>query len=186
MIATSVAPHLYWVTSRAAGIAALLLASMAVSIGVMMAGRLLRRGPDMRIVHEALSLATMAAIAIHAGSLLGDSFLKPSLADVTVPFVSSYRQPWMTIGIIGGWMTIVLGLSYYLRTRIGTERWKRIHRFTLLAWVLGAAHSLGEGTDAGQMWFLVCAGIVALPAAALVLVRFAGSLRVAPSRPAIG
>jgi sulfoxide reductase heme-binding subunit YedZ len=64
------AEHLFWITSRAAGILALLLATAGVSVGLLMGGRLIgRRGPDLRVAHEALSLATMAAIVVHAGAL---------------------------------------------------------------------------------------------------------------------
>jgi sulfoxide reductase heme-binding subunit YedZ len=166
--------HLFWITSRAAGTAALLLASAATCVGLAMGGRLLRsRGPDLRALHEALSLATIAAVALHAVSLLGDKFLHPSVADIAVPFASSYKEPWMAIAIVGGWMLILLGLSYYARGRIGPARWRKLHRFTALAWILGVAHTLGEGTDAGQTWFLVAAGALALPAATLLAVRYA-------------
>jgi sulfoxide reductase heme-binding subunit YedZ len=174
VLATATAPHLYWIASRAAGTAALLLSSASVGVGVTMGGRLLRgRGPDLRVTHEALSLATMVALVVHAAALLGDSFMHPGLADVSIPFVSSYKTLWTTIGIVGGWALIVLGLSYYLRTRIGVQRWKRLHRWTLLAWLLGIVHTLGEGTDAGTPWFLVSVGAVVVPAALLVAYRFA-------------
>lgn len=173
---------MFWVSSRAAGTAALLLSSAAVSVGVTMGGRLLKgRGPDLRVTHEALSLATMLAIVVHAVTLLGDSFLHPSVADVTVPFASSSNTLWMSVGIVAGWLAILLGLSYYVRGRIGQERWRKLHRFTLLAWVLGLAHSLGMGTDAGQAWFLVAVGVVTLPAAALAASRLASGFAGSPS-----
>ena len=162
--------HFFWITSRAAGTAALLLSSAAVCVGLAMGGRLVR-GRDLSATHEALSLATIAALGVHALSLLGDGFLRPTLADVTVPFVSSYRQPWMTIGIVSGWMIVALGLSYYARGLIGPKRWRSLHRFTALAWIGGLAHSLGEGTDAGTLWFAVATAVVAAPAAALLIVR---------------
>jgi methionine sulfoxide reductase heme-binding subunit len=162
--------HVFWITSRAAGTAALFLSSAAVCVGLTMGGRLLK-GRDLRVTHEALSLATLAALAVHAVSLLGDGFLRPTVADVTVPFVSSYRQPWMTIGIVSGWMMVALGLSYYARGRIGPRRWRSLHRLTALAWIGGLAHSLGEGTDAGTVWFVVATAVVAAPAAALLIVR---------------
>jgi methionine sulfoxide reductase heme-binding subunit len=181
MLAVDTGPHLFWITSRAAGIAALLLSSAAVGVGVTMGGRLVRaRGPDLRVTHEALSLATMAALAVHALSLLGDRFLKPSLADVTVPFASSYREPWMAIGLVGGWLLVLLGLSYYVRGRIGVPRWRVLHRFTALAWVLGIVHTLGEGTDTGQAWFLAAVAATTLPAAALAVMRVSGTRRSAP------
>src|SRR3954451_6209907 len=164
--------HLFWITSRAAGTGALLFSSAAVAVGLTMGGRLLKgRGPGLRVTHEALSLATLAALVVHAVALLGASFLKPSVVDIAIPFASSYKEPWMATGIVGGWMMVGLGLSYSGRARIGINRWRRLHRFTALAWLLGIAHTLGEGTDAGQTWFLVCAGVVAVPAAVLLAVR---------------
>lgn len=186
MIATSVGPHLFWITSRAAGTAALLLSSAAVCIGLLMGGRFVkRRGYDLRVTHEALSLATMAAIAVHGLSLIGDHFLHPSLLDVTVPFVSGYRTFWTSMGIVAGWSLIALGLSYYVRDKVGVQRWRRLHRFTALAWILGLAHSLGEGTDAGTAWFLVMTAIAVLPPLVLLLVRTAaGSRRQRAGAPA--
>ena len=180
MLAAAVNDHLFWITSRAAGTLALLFSSVAVGVGLTMGGKLLKgRGPDLRVTHEALSLATIVAIVVHAVALLGDSFLHPSVADITIPFVSSYMTAWTTIGIVGGWMMIILGLSYYARARIGQQRWRTLHRFTALAWILGVAHSLGEGTDAGEAWFLIATGIVVLPAAALLVARMSGR-RAAP------
>jgi sulfoxide reductase heme-binding subunit YedZ len=175
LIAMTVAPHLFWVTSRAAGTTALIVSSVAVSIGLLMSTRLYKRvsGPDLRVLHEVLSLTTIVAIVVHAAALLGDQFLHPSLLDVSVPFASSYKTGWTTLGIVAGWSLILLGLSYYARARIGQQRWRKLHRFTALAWVLGMAHSLGEGTDAGQLWFLAMVAIVAVPALVLLLGRVA-------------
>jgi sulfoxide reductase heme-binding subunit YedZ len=168
--------HAFWITSRAAGIAALLASSAAVSLGLMMGGRM-RKGPDLRVTHEALSLATLVALVVHALALLGDGFMKPSLADLTIPFVSGFHRVWTTVGIVSGWMLIILGLSYYLRARIGVQRWRTLHRFTALAWLLGLAHSLGEGTDAGTAWFLLASAVVVIPAAALLVRRLVPARR---------
>ena len=169
---SAVGTHLFWITSRAAGSAALVLASLGVCIGLLMGGRLVRgRGIDLRATHEAVSLATLLAIAVHALALLGDSFMHPSLADVTVPFASSFKTGWTSTGIVAGWGLVILGGSYYLRRWIGVRRWRSMHRFTVLAWALGLIHSLGEGSDAGQTWFLVMTAIVVIPAIALFLIR---------------
>lgn len=170
--ATAIGPHLFWVTSRAAGIAALILSSLGVCVGLLMSGRLRQRGPDLRVAHEALSLATLGALAIHGVSLLGDSFVHPSLADISIPFVSPYMRFWTSAGIVAFWALALLGLSYYARTKIGVQRWRRLHRFTALAWALGVAHSLGEGTDAGQSWFLAMTAIVVVPALVLLAGRW--------------
>jgi sulfoxide reductase heme-binding subunit YedZ len=129
------------------------------------------------VTHEALSLATIAALLVHGLTLIGDSYLHPTLADVALPFVSGYKTLWTTAGIVAFWAIAVLGLSYYARSKIGMQRWRRLHRFTALAWALGLAHSLGEGTDAGQTWFLAMTAIVVVPAISLLAVRWLGASR---------
>jgi methionine sulfoxide reductase heme-binding subunit len=171
-LAVDPTPHLFWITSRAAGIVALGAASISVSLGLAMALRLRSpRRADLKVVHETLSLSALVAVGVHGAALLGDGFLHPSVADLTVPFVSSYKTFWTSMGIISGWALAVLGLSYYLRGRIGPARWRSLHRFTALAWLLGLVHSLGEGTDAGTAWFLAMTGIVAVPALLLLVTR---------------
>jgi sulfoxide reductase heme-binding subunit YedZ len=182
VLATAAGPHLFWIASRAAGSAALLLSSVSVSVGLLMSGRLVkRRGIDLRVAHEALSLATIAALLVHGLTLLGDGFLNLSLGEVAVPFLGSYKTLWTTTGIVAFWMMLALGLSYYARARIGVQRWRMLHRFTALAWILGIVHSLGEGTDAGQTWFLAMTAIVVLPALGLLLTRWLGSSSTSPS-----
>jgi sulfoxide reductase heme-binding subunit YedZ len=172
MLAVEIPTHFFWITSRAAGMVALVLSSASVGVGVAISGRLGRmRGPDLRVTHEALSLAAIGAIVLHAAALLGDSFFHPTIADLLVPFHMDYKEPYMAIGIIGGWMMVIFGLSYYVRERIGIARWKLIHRLTAVAWILGVIHTIGEGTDAGTTWFLIIGGITVVPVALLVLAR---------------
>jgi sulfoxide reductase heme-binding subunit YedZ len=163
---------LFWIISRAAGTTAIVLASLAVGLGLTMGGKMIKRGGvERRAFHEILSLATMVAIAVHGLALLGDSWLRSSIVDVAIPFVGSYDRLATSIGIIAGWGLIVLGLSYYARRRIGARRWKLIHRFTALAWLLGLVHTFTEGTDAGRPWFIALVLLSAGPALALLLVR---------------
>jgi sulfoxide reductase heme-binding subunit YedZ len=181
--------HVFWIASRAAGIVALLTASAAVGLGLAQGLRrnrrasapeaapsqlsTLLRAPDLKSAHEALSLATIVAIVLHAAALLGDGFLHPSVADLTIPFLSGYQRLWTTLGIVSGWALIALGLSYYVRGRIGVARWRIVHRFTALAWLAALVHSIGEGTDAGQAWFLAAVGIAVAPPLVLLVRQWA-------------
>lgn len=179
-LATDTAPHLFWITSRAAGTAALFLSSASVTLGLAMGMKLVKgRGPDLRAIHEALSLATVAALLVHGLSLLGDKYMHPSIADIAVPFVGDYKTFWTSLGIIAAYALILLGPSYYARRLIGQDRWRRWHRFTAFAWLAGIAHAFGEGSDAGSAWFVVMIAATTLPAAMLLVLRnFQGS----PSR----
>lgn len=171
----NVAPHLFWITSRAGGGAALLLASASVAVGLMMSSK--RKGAnkrDLRAIHEALSLTTLAMVALHGLSLLGDAFLNPGLAGIAIPFVGAYRPLWTGLGIIAGYGLAVLGFSYYLRDRIGAARWRRLHRLTAVFWLAAIVHTIGAGSDAAQVWFLAVSGAMVIPAALLLALRWLG------------
>jgi len=178
LLASATGPHLFWITSRAAGTAALFLSSLGVCVGLLMSGRFTRgRGADLRPLHEALSLATIGALVVHGLSLVGDKYLHPSLVDVVVPFAGSYKTGWTSLGIIVAWALILLGPSYYLRRAIGQKRWVKLHRFTAVAWIAGIIHALGEGTDAGSAWFVLLIASTTLPALLLLTLRnFQGSV----------
>jgi sulfoxide reductase heme-binding subunit YedZ len=184
---TSAGPHLFWITSRAAGIAALLLSSTSLGAGLLIRGRGEPRrllGGDTRALHEALSLATIVAVAVHGAALLGDSYLHPNPIEVSVPFTTAYRPAWTGLGIVAGWGLAVLGLSYYARGRIGQSRWRVLHRFVAVFWALGIVHTLGAGTDAGQLWLLALMALPTVPAALLLLGRLLGApAGRAPARP---
>jgi sulfoxide reductase heme-binding subunit YedZ len=49
-----------------------------------------------------------------------------------------------------------------------------LHRFTLVAYLLGIVHTLGSGTDAGAPWLLALIALTAAPAAALGAPRLVG------------
>jgi sulfoxide reductase heme-binding subunit YedZ len=170
---TSPSTHLFWITSRAAGTVALVLSSATICFGLLMGARSGGGGSvsQRRTIHETLSLAVMVAIAVHGLSLVGDKYLHPSVLDVIVPFALSYKTLATSLGIISGWGLIILGLSYYLRGRIGVNRWKLIHRFTLLAWFGGVIHAFTAGTDAGQQWFVILAAVCTVPVVMLLAIR---------------
>lgn len=172
------APHLFWITSRAAGGAALVLASASVGVGLMISAR--RTGSnkrDLRSIHEALSLSSLAMVAVHGLSLLGDSYLDPGVAGITIPFVSFYRPLWTALGIVAGYGLALLGLTYYLRNRIGAVRWRRLHRITAVFWLAAIAHTIGAGSDAAEPWFLAISAAVVAPAALLLALRWLGRAR---------
>lgn len=171
---TGTSSTLFWITSRAAGTTAMVLASASVGVGLTMGGKLIKRGVlDRRTVHEILALSTMVALVVHGLALLGDTWLHPSVLDVAIPFFARYQTLYTSIGIIAGWGVVILGLSFYARRRIGQARWKLVHRFTAVAWLLGLVHAFAEGTDAGKLWFMALIATTAAPALGLLVIRHA-------------
>jgi sulfoxide reductase heme-binding subunit YedZ len=177
---------LWWLVSRASGIVALVLISVSVLIGLAMAAKVLQR-PKLKRgavrLHEHLALTALAAIAIHGLALLGDHWLKPGWRGITIPFALSYRPGFTGIGIIAGYLAVLLGPSFYLRRRIGARRWRRLHRATAVVWLLSAVHALGAGTDGATLWLRVIVVAPLAPIVYLLVVRLFGTERT-PARPA--
>ena len=164
----------WWLASRAAGIVAILAASASVVAGLLMANGL-PRGPGVKRrlldVHEATALVALGAIALHGAALLFDGYLQPAATQLLVPFTLDYRPGWTGLGIIAGYLAAALGLSYYARRAIGPALWRRVHRATILVWVLGVLHVLGAGTDAGALWLRALLAATALPITFLLVLR---------------
>ncbi len=147
--------HGWWIASRSAGVVSLLAITLSVILGLLMANGLPRRKGANRVMlslHESTALAGLVALAVHGVTLLGDPWMDATVLNISVPFTIGYRPLWTSVGIIGGWLAIALGLSFYARRRIGTRRWRNAHRATVLAWGLGLVHTLGAGTDAEESW----------------------------------
>jgi len=163
-----------WTTSRAAGLAALLTASLAISCGLLMALRipaLRRRAPAMRAIHQSLANATFALIGVHALALLFDPVLKAGLAGILVPFAAPYRPVATALGQIAAYGMFALGATFYVRRRVGAARWRSAHRWLPLFWLLAVAHGLLVGTDATRPWALTALALPVAAAALLVLTR---------------
>jgi sulfoxide reductase heme-binding subunit YedZ len=142
--------YVWWLAGRSAGILALLLVAASVILGLAMAARTIpsrRRGEAVRL-HQHLALLSLAAIAAHGLFLLADPWLKAGVKGIVVPFAIGYRPLWTGLGILGGYLAAILGLSFYARRRIGARLWRRMHRFTVVVYALALAHALGSGTDA--------------------------------------
>jgi sulfoxide reductase heme-binding subunit YedZ len=177
--------YAWWLASRASGLVALALIALSVGLGLAMAGRSLRGSPTlsraMMGVHEHAALAGLVAIAIHGITLLGDTWLHAGPIGIAVPFAMDHEPLWTGLGIVGGYLAAALGLSFYLRRRIGVRRWRALHRATLLVYVLGVAHTLGAGTDASEPWLRAMLLATGAPILFLTVVRL---LPAEPARPA--
>lgn len=179
-----------WTTTRAAGLVALVASTASIVLGLALAGRL-RKGRgrlgDARVLHQTFGIATVVALLVHMVALLFDPWLKPTLTDLAVPFSMEYRPLWTGLGIIAGYGIFVLGMSGFLRSRLGA-RWKYVHRFTGVAWAASVAHTIGAGSDTGTWWMTATLAACVGPVAVLLALRLRKARRgtraqVRPSRP---
>jgi sulfoxide reductase heme-binding subunit YedZ len=177
----------WWLVSRASGVLALVLISLAVLMGLAMAARVLPRGRVTRAVlrvHEHVALAGLTAIVVHGLALLGDKWLHPGLADIAVPFAMTYRPSFTGLGIIAGYLALLVGPSFYARRRLGAGRWRKLHRASALVWVLGAVHTLGAGSDASTLWLRAVVFAPIAPLAYIAVLRVFRGLAPRPAKAA--
>ena len=166
--------YAWWLASRASGTVALLLVTASVLIGMLMASGLLKKpGLKKRLLsfHEHTALVALVMIAVHGITLLGDRTLNPGPAGILVPFATPYRPVYTALGIIAGYLIAALGLSFYIRKRIGGKRWRQMHRATVAAYVLAVGHAIGSGSDASSQVIRLAVVASVLPAAALFVIR---------------
>lgn len=170
----------WWIASRASGIVALVLVTVSVGLGLTMAGKPVR-SPGftraLRAIHEQSALAALVAIAVHGFALLADPWLKPGLTGVAVPFALGLHTFWTGLGVIAAYLAALLGLSFYLRRRLGARLWRKAHRATTAVYVLGLFHALGAGTDTGSPLFLAWAAGTGVPISILFVYRIGAARR---------
>jgi sulfoxide reductase heme-binding subunit YedZ len=171
--------QVFWLASRALGIVAIVLLAVSVALGLAMSGRLARQPglpAKLKRLHEASTLVALGLIVAHAGVLLADGWLRPGIAGIALPFQLGYRPVWTDIGIIAGWLALILGLSFYVRKWIGTRTWRWLHRWTLAVYLLALGHAVGAGTDGRSTWMLVMLTLLTTP------IVFAFTYRMLPGR----
>jgi sulfoxide reductase heme-binding subunit YedZ len=182
---TTLQTHGWWLASRASGLVALVLITISVGLGLAMAGKAMRRpglSRKLMAVHEQTALAGLVAIAVHGIALLGDPWLHPGVSGVTVPFAMGYRPLATGLGILGGYLAALLGLSYYLRKRVGPRLWRKAHRATIVVYGLGLVHAFTAGSDASAVWFRWWVLLTAPVIAALFVYRLGAARRAARRR----
>jgi sulfoxide reductase heme-binding subunit YedZ len=166
--------HIFWIASRAFGVVALVFVAISVGMGLAMAMRS-AKGPGamakLKQAHEATALTGLIFIAAHGLALLGDSYLRPGLAGIAIPFVMPHAQFWTGLGVISGWAAALLGLTFYMRHRIGPKLWRKMHRWTLAVYALAVVHTLGSGTDARSLWLLIIVIATVAPLTVMAAIR---------------
>jgi sulfoxide reductase heme-binding subunit YedZ len=163
-----------WYAARAAGVAAYVLLTTVVCLGMSMAGRKrFARWPRFAIedVHRFGGLLVGSFVAIHVATIAIDSYLPFSVASLVIPFVASYRTLYTALGIVAAELLLALAVTNRYRDRLSYRFWRRAHYLNLAVWSAATVHGLGSGTERSTPW------LVASFAAGVTAVLGAGSWR---------
>jgi sulfoxide reductase heme-binding subunit YedZ len=157
-----------WYIDRGSGLAALLLLTTSVVLGVVSVARVhSQRWPRFALaqLHRNLSLLALTFGAVHVLTSVIDSYVPISVADAFIPFVAAYKPFWLALGTIGADLMLAVLITTALRRRLGFRAWRTVHLLSYACWGTSVIHSVGIGSDArsaiwGVMILAACIGAV--------------------------
>ena len=86
-------------------------------------------------------------VVVHLLGLVADSTVHFGVAQILVPFTSSWRPLAVSFGVLALWTLIAVFVTSLLRDRLSRRVWHAIHMSSYVTWIAVSAHLLGAGTD---------------------------------------
>ena len=166
----------FWYATRASGIAAYVILTTVVCIGISMGGKAQStRWPRFSVedIHRFGGLLVGALISIHVVTIALDSFLPFSVVNLVVPFTSNYRPLWTGVGIAAAELLLALAITNHYRKRLPYSLWRKAHYANFAVWALASLHGVMSGTDRSVWWLAMIYGLCIASVAALLVWRFA-------------
>ena len=168
-----------WYAARASGVAAYVVLSIVVSLGLTLGKKAQSsRWPRFSVeeVHRFGGLLVGSLIGVHVLAIAADSFLPFSLTQLLVPFTSSYRPLWTGLGIAAAELLLALAITNHYRRRLPYRFWRRAHYLNFAVWGFASLHGLMAGTDRGAAWLAILYGVSVATVLMLLLWRFGGRM----------
>jgi methionine sulfoxide reductase heme-binding subunit len=168
-----------WYAARASGVAAYVVLSIVVSLGLTLGKKAQSsRWPRFSVeeVHRFGGLLVGSLIGVHVLAIAADSFLPFSLTQLLVPFTSSYRPLWTGLGIAAAELLLALAITNHYRRRVPYRFWRRAHYLNFAVWGFASLHGLMAGTDRGAAWLAILYGVSVATVLMLLLWRFGGRI----------
>ena len=166
-----------WYAARASGVAAYVVLSLVVAVGLSLGGKAQTpRWPRFSVedIHRFGGLLVGSLIGIHVLTIAADSFMPFSLAQLLVPFTSTYRPLWTGLGIAAAEILVALAITNHYRKRLPYSFWRKAHYLNFAVWGLASVHGLMAGTDRGAGWLAILYGVSVAAVVTLLVWRFGG------------
>lgn len=167
-----------WYVARASGLMLYLALWVSTLTGLGLTTALLDRWGGRGIVFSVHAFITQIAygfLALHLLSLAADPTVNFGPKQLLVPFATAWREPWTGLGVVAGWLTIVIGASFAIKRVIGQRAWRALHWLTFPLYGMALLHGLGAGTDSRTPWagalYLVTGAVVVLFSCYRLLLR---------------
>jgi len=163
-----------WIILRAAGVAAYVAFFLSVAWGLVSSTSLITKRvskPTSTAFHATVASAGLAFLAIHVALLFVDRFVPFGLSDLFVPLTSEYRPVSVAFGIVAMYGMVLVLVSSWVRKRVGTVWWRRLHLLAVPTFMLTLLHGVFAGSDSGRPWMFAMYVVTGLITLFLVIVR---------------
>ena len=180
-------PYL-WYTTRATGMVTLILFTMVVSLGTLVANRIggtMVGRFEINELHRSLSMVAVTFLAIHIATTVLDSYVATGFISVVVPMTSQYKRLAVGLGTVSFDLILAVWVSSLLKLRIANTTWRFIHWFSWLGFATALVHGFLTGTDGRKGIGLVVLVACALCGFTAGLWRFFGRPTRAAGRTAL-
>ncbi len=140
-----------WLAARATGMTSYILLTVIVVLGLILSHpvnqstwKLSRR---LYPWHENLLVFVVAFTAAHVVGILLDPWAGVGVLGTVVPGLSSYRSVPVALGSLALYALLLTGLTARYTKLLPAGWWLKIHRLSLVVFLLGWAHGMLAGTD---------------------------------------
>ena len=166
-----------WYAARASGVAAYIVLSVVVSVGITLGRKAQsRRWPRFAVedVHRFGGLLVGSLIVVHVGAIALDSFLPFSIGQLVIPFTARYRPLWTGLGIFAAELLLALSITNHYRKRMPHRLWRLAHYANFAVWTLATFHGILSGTDRSALWLAILYGLAISVVLSLIAWRVSG------------
>lgn len=166
-----------WYAARASGVAAYVVLSLVVSLGLALGRKTqTRRWPRFAVedIHRFGGLLVGSLLVVHVGAIALDSFLPFSIGQLVIPFTAAYRPLWTGLGIFAAELLLALAITNHYRTRLPYRFWRLAHYANFAVWTLASLHGIFTGTDRSALWLAALYGLSISVVLSLIAWRISG------------
>ena len=143
--------QLWWYLTRASGIVAWGLLTIAVLLGLVVrtkVGASPARPPWWLDIHRFLGGLATVFTGVHLATLVADSYVRFTLVDLLVPGASEWRPGAVAWGVVSVWLLVAVEATSLLQKRLPRRTWRWIHLTSYPLFWMATFHFVTAGTDA--------------------------------------
>lgn len=164
----------WWYIARSAGIVGWALLAGSVLWGLALSTKVLRGKPRPNWIldlHRFLGGLAVIFTVVHVLALMIHQYMRFSITEVLVPWVSSYKPSAVAWGVVGFYLLAAVEITSLLRRRMSKRAWKLVHYLSFPLFALASLHGLQAGSDRTARPFVVANIVVIVLVAALTAMR---------------